>query len=176
MPSADPWRDWNPSNANEHDYVPASAHPAISEIAEIWERIRPAPDLLPGRQHFQPTLVPGILPDITLVEVVRTPAIRLRYRLQGTRLVDLVGASLTGRWLDEVNEGFVGSSAEQSFERCINGRTPNWRRGRPQLTPLAKYAEIERVLLPLAQNGVVVDMVLVVSIFYSRAGFPLYRV
>lgn len=166
-----------PRNDNDLgiDYVPARAHPSIRELAAYWEAIRPGPDLLPGRRHFDPAAVPGILPDIALVEVVRGATIRLRYRLQGTRQVDLTGASLTGRWVDEANSGFLGSLAERSLLRCLADRQPNWRRGPPQLQALLHYAEIERLLLPLARDGRVVDMILVMSIFYNREGFAIQR-
>lgn len=154
--------------------VPEDAHPAIIELLGYWRAIRPASGLLPGRQHLDPVNIPHLLPDLWLIDVVQKEGrLRFRYRLQGTRLVHMIGHSWRGRWFDDVNRDFAGSVTERSFERCVADGQPDWRRGRPNLKHSEHFAELERLFLPLARDGVNPDMLLAMTVFYDLDGMPI---
>lgn len=150
--------------------LPADAHVVIADSYAYWQRIRPAPDLLPGRRHFEPTAIPRLLPHIWLVDVTRDP-LRFRYRVVGSAVDRGMGQSLAGKALDEVIEGF--------FERdhlcgpyiaVAESAIPSYRKGLPLFGHNEQYAKLERLLLPLASDGQTVDMLFCTTLFYGPDG------
>jgi hypothetical protein len=146
-------------------------HPKIRRIHDYWQSLRPAEDMLPGRQHFDPLAVAPLLPNLRLIDVQRRP-LRFRYRLVGTRIVDAHARDLTGLWLDEVHPEFTpGSDLYREYIGVIESGRPSHRRGEPIFIVNAdKFAELERILLPLAQDGRTVDMLLAATVFLNRQG------
>src|SRR5260370_4780571 len=59
-------------------------HPRIKRLYEYCKAIHP-PLGLPGRQEFDPSAVPDLLPSLWMLDVQRQP-FRLRYLLLGTSL------------------------------------------------------------------------------------------
>ncbi|MCR9221807.1 MAG: PAS domain-containing protein [Alphaproteobacteria bacterium] len=140
---------------------------AARRIVSLWESLRPAPDLLPGRRHFDPVTVPGLLPGIWLLERVDPPAgaasdaaPRLRCRLYAAGLAERFGRDLTGRMLDEADVGFEGSAAERDFQAILADGRPRWWRGPVAMQTPRTPAAVEVVMLPLAADGRRVDMIL----------------
>lgn len=153
------------------DDLPPTVHRDIRRIFDYWRAIRPAPDLLPGRRNFDPMDVPDLLPSICLLDVVREGAtMRFRYRLQGTRVDAMLGRDTLGRWVEEVEPGFFGSATEATYRRIADEGKPDWRRGRPMMRYIQPFAELERLFLPLASDGVMPDMILTLTIFYNEDG------
>jgi len=150
----------------------SSWHPRLRELHRYWIEMHPAIGL-PGRQHFDPLHVPHLLPQLWLLEVQRAP-FRLRYRVAGTRVVELAGQELTGRWLDEAHPHLRVNNGLARFERVVETGVPDWRRGKPKVfLAHMDYAEIENCLFPLARNGATVDMILVYTVFYRPDGTEL---
>jgi hypothetical protein len=145
----------------------AEWHPKIRQLYEYWQRIHPAPGKLPGRQHFDPLRVHTLLPNVWLIDVIR-PQMRFRYRLVGTMITEALGDT-TGRWLDEVHPDFhPGSPTHQNYVSVANKGEPSWRRGRPVLMAYSeRCVEIERILLPLASDGVMVDVILALTVMFG---------
>ncbi len=158
--------------------LPASAHPIMHDGLAYWLRLRPAPGLLPGRQHLDPLQMPRLLPYAWLLEVhppgegMTIP--RFRFRLVGSH-VDLgFGGPKTGRWLHEIEPDFNSHAAMQSsfVAAATEGRISH-RRGKPRFAMNADAAELERLMLPLATNGRDVNMLLGFTIFYDGSGAEL---
>ncbi|HEX9462174.1 MAG TPA: PAS domain-containing protein [Alphaproteobacteria bacterium] len=152
----------------------ATWHPKIRELYEYWTKIHPAAGKLPGRAHFDPMRVAHLLPHVMLLDVEGRPP-RFRYRLIGTRMVDSLGADLTGKWLDQVHAR-DGTSSPQfpSYSKVAVEALPEWRRGKPHFSSyIDKCTEMERVFMPLAANGTDVDMILTIAVFFDRAGHEL---
>jgi hypothetical protein len=145
-------------------------HPAPTELYRHWLSLCPSEQELPGRQHLDPAHFPHLLPHIWLLDVARDP-MRFRYRLVGTRLDQVMGINITGRWMDEVHSQ-VEAACFERYHRMVESGLPSWRRGRP-LIWYGKVAEIENVLLPLARDGRRVDMVLAQTRFYGSDGTEL---
>jgi hypothetical protein len=55
-----PWRE-EPSGA---PFDTRDWHERLARLYAYWRAIRPAPDALPGRRHFDPVDVPWALPSI----------------------------------------------------------------------------------------------------------------
>lgn len=149
--------------------LPPDCHPKLLEGYAYW-RARHGPDgRLPGRQAIDPIDLKAILPAICLYEVHRDKhggSMRFRYRVIGTQIVARMERDFTGSWLDEAHPKFVDSSAYQEFVSVAAGHLPfAYYRGVPLFHTDKDYASIERLLLPLARDGVTVDMMLTILFF-----------
>src|SRR5579863_3722015 len=99
----------------------AQWYPKTRKLLEYWHSMRPAPGLLPGRQHFDPLDIPGLMPNIFMLD--RFPdSGRLRYRLVGTRVVEAMLRDLTGKWYDEAHPGVLNHAMHNyTQERTLRG-------------------------------------------------------
>lgn len=145
-------------------------HPRITRLIDYWRELSPGPGLLPARHHFDPMQVPDLLPGIWLVDVVRGTPNRYRYRLVGSALHDAGAPMRPGLFIDEMGDNIDQKAAFASYEQVINTRQPEWRRGPPILKHLKFIAALERVKLPLAEDGQTVDMILGMTVFYLLDG------
>ena len=144
------------------DEAPALS-PAVAEVVAYWQSIRPAPDLLPGRQHFDPLDLAKVMRRVWLLDCVSDGAAttpRFRCRLYGTELVEAFGYDLTGKFLDEADVGFTGSAAEADFLAVHRSGQGFWWRGPVAMKKLREVAGVEVVMLPLAADGRAVDKIL----------------
>lgn len=142
--------------------------PRRGELYAYWRSIRPAADLLPGRRHFSPTDIPRLLSWIWLVDVERAP-LRFKYRLVGTVHVEAAHSDPTGSWYDEVHPRFVTSTAYPQFAAAAEHAQLAFYHGPPVYVIDAKYKTIERLILPMAQNGRDVDMLLAITVLDPKS-------
>ncbi|MFN4166495.1 MAG: hypothetical protein ACK4GK_18120 [Ferrovibrio sp.] len=152
--------------------LPADSHPLIRRAHEYWLNIHPPGGGLPGRTRLDPTAVPSLLPHVWLVDVQREP-LRFRYRLLGTaiRRVTESGATVVGRWIDEVDPAFApGHPRFAAFAEVAEQGRPGYRKGAPVYPPGLEHLTIERIFLPLAADGSHVDMLFCLSLFLTRTG------
>lgn len=144
-------------------------HPKVERLYAYWLAIHP-PGALPGRQHFDPLAVHDLLPNIWLLDVQRAP-FRLRYRLAGTRITERLGREVTGQWLDEAHPHLARSDAYfHRYRAVVDGAHPSWRRGPPFFRQDEHVAELENLMLPLAGDGVNVDVLLILTVRYALNG------
>ena len=135
----------------------------IGDLYRYWLSIRPSPALLPGRRNFHPTDIPRLLQWIWLVDVQHAP-LRFKYRLVGTAHVEAANDNPTGRWYDEVHPRFGQSTAYPQFVAVAEHAQVAFYRGPPVYVIDEKYKTIERLILPMAQNGSDVDMLLAITV------------
>ena len=155
--------------------LPDDAHAVIRQGLAYWRAAAPGPGLLPGRQHIDPLGMPALLPYAWLLEVhppegtITIP--RFRFRLVGSH-VDLgLGGPKTGSWLHDMETGFdTVSSRSRSFVDAATNAQISHRRGPPRFHMNADAAELERLMLPLARDGRIVDMLLGFTVFYDGIG------
>lgn len=144
--------------------------PSIRRLHDYWRRLHPAGGGLPGRQHFDPLDIADLMPLIWMVDIDRDAAgIRFRYRLLGTRHVRAMTRDYTGWWMDEAHPAFLTSPIYGHYLKVSAGEF-NWRRGRPGFHVHPDYYEMERLMLPLARDGRVVDMILAMTLYFDRTG------
>jgi len=136
----------------------------IAELHRYWRSISPAPDVLPGRQHFEPLAIPRLLRWLWLLDVQRNP-LRFRYRLIGTEQVLVVGRDLTSKWIDEEYPNFARNPAFAHFVEAAEHAKVCYCNGSPVLHVPKDFMQFERIFLPMAQNGRNVDMLLALSIY-----------
>lgn len=138
----------------------------IAVLHRYWRKLCPSSRLLPGRQHFDPLQVPRLLPWVWLIDVSRDP-LRFRYRLIGTVHVDACGWNQTGLYLDQVHPRFIGSSAYPQFCAVAEREGLAFYAGPPTYVIKKDYISIERLILPLAADGEVVDKLLGITVLHS---------
>ncbi len=146
----------------------------VAALHAYWRSISPL-GRLPGRQHFDPTAIPQLLPYLRLYDVHRDP-LRFRYRLVGTEIVRILGRDTTGLWM---HEAFPHAPDTPSYRQLVAVATQGgiaYRRGFPVLIVPKDHLLSERLALPLAQNGHEVDIILGLTIHHAaRAEFALPR-
>ncbi len=141
------------------------AHADIKSLYEYWRAISPK-GKLPGRQHFDPIDVPKLLPNLWLIDVHRDP-VRFWRRLVGTKIEEFAGMNLTGGWVGDRLSGTRLSGVHSFLMDVVETGKPNWRRGKSLIRFEKDYAELERLYLPLATDGVNVDLILAITVFFS---------
>jgi hypothetical protein len=142
-------------------------NPKVRKVFEYWLGIKPAPDVLPGRQHFDPLHIVPLMPLVWLLDVVDN---RLRYRMLGTRMVDAMQRDLTGWWLEDSHAGIATHALYRYFEERWQRGEPTWRRGRPFVHVDPDVYEIEQAVLPMAKDGHNADMLLCITVFFRSDG------
>ena len=79
---------------------------------------------LPRRADLDPTDIAYCLGHVALIEI--EPPFRPRYRLVGTRLVDLLGEDPTGRYVDEMYSTAIRGEALDAYRRTIETGEPDY--------------------------------------------------
>ena len=128
---------------------------------------------LPGRRHIDPIEIPELLSKLYLVDVVRpgdNP--RFRYRLLGTDITERAGRDMTGRWLDEVfPDPAVYARIKGVYLAIMNTLEPHI--GAFNIfAPGREYVTANRIVLPLAADGQIVDMLLGMWVYDDVASRP----
>lgn len=141
---------------------PAAAEdPRFREIFDYWLTKLPAPGRLPGRQHIDPLDIPHLLPGFVLIDVVPDGGRnRYRFRLMGTSFVEATGADHTGRFIDEVGLHTVKyETLCEIFGAMARTRQPHYWEA-PVTMSQRDYIGLRRIALPLARDGMNVDMIM----------------
>jgi len=135
----------------------AAAARAHEELYAYWAGLRHGPKL-PGRDDIRPEDFKRLLPTVSLIDVRRDP-LDFRLRLAGTGLYSVYGREITGRTLDEVYNSAAAEYWRLELAKIVEDRRPavgvhslSWRG--------ASHISILWLRLPLASNGVDVDMIL----------------
>ena len=147
-------------------------HPFLATFFSYWLSIRPAAELLPGRQHFDPIDIARVMPRVWLLEVVRNGAeLRFRYRLVGTKEVETLQREVTGQWFDDVHPRLKENPAhlERYYYMVKNGQ-PTYRKGGVNFAHKREHAHVENCLVPLARDGRNVDIIAACSVLYRSDG------
>jgi hypothetical protein len=138
--------------------APAAAARAHEELFAYWASLRQGARL-PGRRDVDPGGLKRLLPTISLIDVLREPALDYRIRLAGTALYGVYGREITGRKLGEVYNSAAADYWRSELAAVVADGRPAvgvhslaWRG--------ASHLSILWMRLPLASDGRQVDMVL----------------
>jgi hypothetical protein len=128
--------------------------PNVRQLFTYWRSL--AGGVAPERHLVDPAAIKSLLPYLIIVEFLDDP-FRVRYRLTGTRVDELTGINLTGRYLDEFRYG-DGKEAiehlEDGYRQCASTGVPyqglyDWR------SSSGYVKQIGFGLFPLRVNGIV---------------------
>lgn len=143
---------------------PETCHPDTITMYKYWQE-KCGDRTMPARSDIDPVEMPKrLLPGICIVDVVADER-RYVYRLVGTGDAEVRGNDPTGK---SVLEGFFGPSAEDAlscYDKVVMSRAP-FLDAAPFTAPSGKYVNEETLFLPLSDDGMTVNKILVFS--YSR--------
>ena len=146
---------------------PANADGRMLQLFGYWKSIHRPGGGQPGRPQLDPSAISPLLPFVWLADIQREP-LRFRYRLLGTEHARVFGRDYTGHWLDETHVIFYASPGYPQFGAAVEQGRVGYRRGHTLAMLPMDYRSIERLLLPLAQDGKAVDMLLAISLYERR--------
>jgi hypothetical protein len=136
--------------------TPVSAVRAHEEMFAYWSSRRQG-GRLPGRAQIHPDHFKRHLPTTSLIDVL--PGKDYRLRLAGTGLYGVYGREITGRTLEDVYTASAAVYWRGELDKIVQSRRPGvgvhnlaWRG--------ASHLSILWLRMPLASNGVDVDMIL----------------
>jgi len=115
-------------------------------------------DRLPGRADIDPLDLRPFLGRIVLIDVIREEgALRFRYRLMGVRIVALFGRDFTGNFIEDALPPDRFDLVNAAFTAVAKtGQLHFWEI--PVPAPDRNFRSLRRLLLPLASDGVTIDM------------------
>ena len=138
--------------------TPVSAVRAHEEMFAYWASCRQG-GRLPGRASIQPDHFKRHLPTTSLIDVLSGDGLDYRVRLAGTGLYGVYGREITGRSLEDVYAVPAANYWRGELDKIVKSRRPGvgvhnlaWRG--------ASHLSILWLRMPLAGNGVDVDMIL----------------
>ncbi|SRR6266851_475806 len=148
---------------------PATAHPKVVQLYDYWRQAMPLGGALPSRKNIDPTEIPTLLDALWLLDVVGEPR-RFRFRLLGGAAQRRSPPGRIGDFIDQFFDKGPADERLDDLHFVVTERQPVWFRGPPRLTHKSEIAELERLHLPLAADGVTVDMILCLTVYYSFLG------
>ncbi len=150
-----------------HIGASAAAARAHEELFSYWASLRKGAQL-PSRHDIHPRDFKRLLPTVSLIDVAIEP-LDFRLRLAGTGLYSVYGREITGRTLNEVYNAAAADYWRAELTKVVEERRPTagvhnlaWRG--------AGHLSILWLRLPLATNGVDVDMILGYDAVIGRQG------
>jgi hypothetical protein len=138
-------------------------NPLLQRLYAYWESCRGSRPM-PARADIDPVDMQFILGNLYLVDVMREP-LRFRMRLHGTELVRRAGHDLTGKILDTLPQTDFRASAQRAFTAVVESGMPRWER--QNRTVDNRTLSYESLILPLSQDGVAVEMLLVGMVYLN---------
>ncbi|HKT18242.1 MAG TPA: PAS domain-containing protein [Stellaceae bacterium] len=140
------------SARREHRFI----DPRLNALYAYWDKERGGRPL-PSRTDIDPADLRFILGHLVLVDVLRDP-LRFRIRLQGTELEWWMGGNLTGQCTDRLRTPGLVAVARKCLTATVESRAPFHQVGEEIIGDLPR--RYEALLLPLASDGINVNMVL----------------
>lgn len=126
--------------------------------------------LLPGRDAIDPLELPSVLPWLNLVDIVRDGKnYRFRHRLVGTGLVERFGRDATGAWFEDIYDPEIAGDHLKSYVDLVNKGCVEYARTAMPI-PEKNFITYQRLALPLATDGVTIDMIMIVIDFDEPQG------
>ena len=131
--------------------------PKLRRLFDYWE-VKRAGNPLPARAAIDPLDFAYVLANVALVDVLRDP-LRFRFRVVGTEIVNRDGTDLTGKYTDDHPLAEYRALLWQTYTGVVTSGGPAvFERERMMDNKIRRY---EVLYLPLASDGVTIDMLLV---------------
>jgi hypothetical protein len=140
----------------------------LAALYAYWSGKR-GPRALPSRADIDPADLLPLLPHILLIDVVEGGR-DFRYRLVGTEIERHLGRPITGRLIGEVLRGEYSAYIRSLLQRVVAEAAPvysenNFDGGRSGFAMIAEFKRARWLMLPLARDGVSVDIILCGQVF-----------
>lgn len=132
----------------------------LEAIRDRWRKLY-RDGRLPSRADFPPESLTPWMGHIQIIELVREgSAIRYRARLVGTRIVYYEGRDNTGLFLDAMIPPDRRAEILQPYRASLETREPVYS-SFYSCSEAAISSKLERLILPLANDGATIDQFLV---------------
>ena len=145
--------------------LPLADLPTHAEILTYWDRKR-AGRRMPARANIDPLEIPHLLRHVMLLDVLG-PQLDFRYRLLGDEILLRARPGLKGQRFGEIEGKGPGSSVWEAARRVVATGLPRYGRtgygGPDRFT-----AAVHDLLLPLSDDGVDVNQLLILAQFRRR--------
>ena len=140
------------------DVIASARDPRIRLGYEYWlSKARPRGQI-PGRHDLDPGEMVEFLPCVVLFDVERHAAqLRFRHRLTGTHFFDLFGREVTDLYIEEAGSREDMAVVAARFEGVVRTKQPVYGVSPVPVTGRG-FLTYEHLTLPLASDGVTVDM------------------
>jgi len=99
---------------------------AIRQLFDFWQN-RCGNGRIPARSDIDPAEILPLLPNIIMVEFELAP-FRVRFRLVGTKVVEVTGFEFTGRYLDEIASEADAAPFAECYKIACRKQVPVARR------------------------------------------------
>ncbi len=150
------------------DPLPTAQDGKLRQLVAYWDRKRAGREM-PFRADIDPTQIPALLPRLMLVEL-RTGPRRFFYRLTGTRVDDIFGNCLTGRYLEDLDETDARAYWLDCYGQVAESRRPL--RGDTYDVKLRQdYTHFEWVMMPLAAPRASGGLMILVGVAFRTISF-----
>ncbi len=150
---------------------PSQLHPELQEFLDYWLSKHGPQGQLPSRAQIDPSEIPTLLTGIALYDVERVQSAlgyRFKYRLLGTRHSAVNQADFSGRYVEDVHYPDEAVPIIGAFTLVVERKLPHyWRRERISRRDPTSRVPYERIVVPLAADGVNVNMLFAHFIFHS---------
>lgn len=137
----------------------------LDRLARYWQHKRVSARL-PARGDIDPTEFPWLVGRVFLIDVLRKP-VDFRFRLFGSELAAWYGVDLTGRVLSALKRPNLEHSLRSDYQGAVDTGEPRYREA-TLATRLGGSARLHRLVLPLAADGLRVDMILGASVLSDQ--------
>jgi hypothetical protein len=126
-------------------------------LYDDWENRR-RDGRFPARADFDPLDLRYIIGNLSLLDVLRDP-LRFRYRLHATNTTEWQGFDLTGKEIDDSPNIERRAPIKDHFAEVVARRTPLVRLHEWQTENYGTRRH-EALVLPLASDGIMIDMIM----------------
>lgn len=143
---------------------PASIRsPRLQRLLRYWQEKR-GDRTMPPRAEIDPVDIPELLSNILMIEV--RPEVGYLVRIAGTAIVERYGEDYTGRYLQQTEFGARTDAIMDAYDACRLTCAPHYSEG--NFTGIHNvYTLIERLIVPLSDDGRTVDRMLAGIEFYD---------
>ena len=135
---------------------------AIRQLYNYWRSKRRG-DAIPRRADIDPIEMPNLMPNLLIADIEYDP-FRVKYRLVGTRVVQMTGYEFTGKYLDEIalpdDEGLF----LECYQVACESKMPVTDRIKWHLAP-DTTEEYDICILPLSDDGISVNIALAIECY-----------
>jgi len=142
----------------------AGVHPRLAWMRDYLARVSPSGGL-PGRQHIDLLELEQVLPFVNLINVEREKAgLRFRFGTVGAVQAQMAGHEIAGLTAEEAVLPAYVDRILSNMRAAVEYKAPVYDRF-PSPHPGREYIDTERVYFPLASNGEIVDMLLLIHAY-----------
>ena len=134
----------------------------IRQLFDYWQS-KCRDGAIPRRADIDPSEIPKLMPNLLIVDIEHNP-FRVRYRLVGTRIVQVTGFEFTGKYLDEMILDDDEGPFLESYQVASESKTPVLSRIKWHLDATTT-SEYDACFLPLSDDGETVNMVLSIECY-----------